>query len=129
MTAIAAVLRPAATVSVLAANTVAAVLHRALAGRFTEARQLLEGETAATRATESGLPRRFTLPGLTALVEAAGLRAGEAHGLRIFSGLVPGVLLDTDAGGAEALRALEAAAAAAPPLRDIAAQLHLLGHR
>jgi SAM-dependent methyltransferase len=139
MTAIAAVLRPAATVSVLAANTVAAVLHRALAGRFTEARQLLEGETAATGSTAagsavtgitgSGAPRRFTLPGLTALVEAAGLRAGEAHGLRIFSGLVPGALLDADAGGTEALRALEAAAAAAPPLRDIAAQLHLLGHR
>ena len=126
MTAIAAVLRPAATVSVLAANAVAAVLHRALAGRFTEARQLLETEGAA------GTPRRFTLPALTALIEGAGLRAGEAHGLRIFSGLVPGALLDGDAGGAggtEALRALEAAAAASPPLRDIAAQLHLLGHR
>jgi SAM-dependent methyltransferase len=126
MTAIAAVLRPSATVSVLAANAVAAVLHRALAGRFTEARQLLETEGA------TGTPRRFTLPALTALIEGAGLRAGEAHGLRIFSGLVPGALLDADAGGAggtEALRALEAAAAAAPPLRDIAAQLHLLGHR
>ena len=126
MTAIAAVLRPSAAVSVLAANAVAAVLHRALAGRFTEARQLLETEGAA------GTPRRFTLPGLTALLEGAGLRAGEAHGLRIFSGLVPGALLDSDAGGTggtEALRALEAAAAAAAPLRDIAAQLHLLGHR
>jgi SAM-dependent methyltransferase len=123
MTAIAAVLRPSATVSVLAANSVAAVLHRALAGRFTEARQLLEGD----KATEP--PRRFTLPSLTALIEGAGLRAGEAHGLRIFSGLVPGALLDTDAGGAEALRALEAAAASTPPLRDIAAQLHVLGHR
>jgi S-adenosylmethionine-dependent methyltransferase len=126
MTAITAVLRPAATVSVLAANTVAAVLHRALAGRFTEARQLLGGQPPAAGITG---PRRFTLPELTALVEAAGLRAGQAHGLRIFSGLVPGALLDADAGGAEALRALEAAAAAAPPLRDIAAQLHLLGHR
>lgn len=127
MTAIAAVLRPSATVSVLAANAVAAVLHRALAGHFTEARQLLETDGAA------GTPRRFTLPALTALIEGAGLRAGEAHGLRIFSGLVPGALLDSDAGGTggskEALRALEAAAAAAPPLRDIAAQLHLLGHR
>jgi len=129
MTAIAAVLRPSATVSVLAANTVAAVLHRALAGRFTEARQLLEGQKTAEP------PRRFTLPSLTALIEGAGLRAGEAHGLRIFSGLVPGALLDADAGeaggskGAEALRALEAAAAVTPPLRDIAAQLHLLGHR
>jgi len=132
MTAIAAVLRPSATVSVLAANTVAAVLHRALAGRFTEARQLLGGEAAEAAEAAgagSGLPRRFTLPELTALIEAAGLRAGESHGLRIFSGLVPGALLDADPGGTEALRALEAAAAAAPPLRDIAAQLHLLGHR
>ena len=129
MTAIAAVLRPSATVSVLASNAVAAVLHRALAGRFTEARQLLESEKAAEG---SGSPRRFTLPALTALIEGAGLRAGEAHGLRIFSGLVPGALLDGDGGGAggtEALRALEAAAAATPPLRDIAAQLHVLGHR
>jgi S-adenosylmethionine-dependent methyltransferase len=129
MTAIAAVLRPSATVSVLASNAVAAVLHRALAGRFTEARQLLESERAVEG---SGPPRRFTLPALIALIEGAGLRAGEAHGLRIFSGLVPGALLDGDAGGVggtEALRALEAAAAATPPLRDIAAQLHLLGHR
>ena len=127
MTAIAAVLRPSATVSVLASNAVAAVLHRALAGRFTEARQLLENEKRGP-----GPPRRFTLPALTALIEGAGLRAGEAHGLRIFSGLVPGALLDGDAGGVggtEALRALEAAAAATPPLRDIAAQLHVLGHR
>jgi S-adenosylmethionine-dependent methyltransferase len=134
MTAIAAVLRPSATVSVLAANTVAAVLHRALAGRFTEARQLLGGEAAGAGPGDgpgagSGPPRRFTLPELTALIEAAGLRAGLSHGLRIFSGLVPGALLDADPGGSEALRALEAAAAAAPPLRDIAAQLHLLGHR
>ena len=130
MTAIAAVLRPSATVSVLAANTVAAVLHRALAGRFTEARQLLGGEApGAGSGAGSGSPRRFTLPELTALIEAAGLRAGQSHGLRIFSGLVPGALLDADPGGSEALRALEAAAAAAPPLRDIAAQLHLLGHR
>ena len=126
MTAIAAVLRPSAAVSVLASNAVAAILHRALAGRFTEARQLLEGEQAA------GPPRRFTLPALIALIEGAGLRVGQVHGLRIFSGLVPGALLDGDAGGAggtEALRALEAAAAATPPLRDIAAQLHVLGHR
>ena len=72
MTAIAAVLRPSATVSVLAANAVAAVLHRALAGRFTEARQLLENG----RKGAAGTPRRFTLPGLTALVEGAGLHTG-----------------------------------------------------
>lgn len=122
MTAIAAVLRPSATVSVLASNAVAAVLHRALAGRFAEARVLLVDAAACT-------PRRFTLPELTALVEQAGLHAGEAHGLRIFTGLVPGALLDGDAADTEALRALEEAAAITPPLRDIAAQLHVLGHR
>ena len=122
MSAIARVLRPSATVSVLAANAVAAVLHRALAGRFAEARTLLADPSAFT-------PRRFTLPELTALVEQAGLRAGQAHGLRIFAGLVPGTLLDGDAAATEALRALEEAAAGTPPLRDIAAQLHLLGHR
>ena len=122
MSAIARVLRPSATVSVIAANAVAAVLHRALAGRFAEARTLLTDPAQRT-------PRRFALPGLTALVEQAGLRAGEAHGLRIFAGLVPGALLDGDAAATEALRALEDAAASTPPLRDIAAQLHVLGHR
>ena len=123
MTAIAAVLRPSASVSVLASNAVAAVLHQALAGRFAEARQLLGADGQADP------PRRFTLIELIALIEGAGLRAGQAHGLRIFAGLVPGALLDGDAGAADALRALEEAAAAAPPLRDIAAQLHVLGYR
>jgi S-adenosylmethionine-dependent methyltransferase len=122
MSAIARVLRPSATVSVLASNAVAAVLHQALAGRFAEARRLL-ADTGAC------VPRRFTLPELTALVEQAGLRAGEVHGLRIFGGLVPSALLDGDAAATEALRALEEAAASTPPLRDIAAQLHVLGHR
>jgi S-adenosylmethionine-dependent methyltransferase len=138
MAAIARVLRPSATVSVLAANSVAAVLHRALAGRFAEARLLLADGAADGTGTigaadgtgdQSGLPRRFTLSGLTALIEGAGLRPGQVHGLRIFGGLVPGALLDGDAGAAEALRALEEAAASTPPLRDIAAQLHVLGHR
>ena len=149
MSAIARVLRPSATVSVLASNAVAAVLHRALAGRFAEARVLLisggtivppggtpspgppGGPPAHGGAARPPFPpgRRFTLPELTALLEQAGLRAGEAHGLRIFTGLVPGALLDGDAAATEALRALEEAAASTPPLRDIAAQLHVLGHR
>ena len=138
MSAIARVLRPSAMVSVLASNAVAAVLHRALAGRFAEARVLLisGGTTPVDPPRTGGLPappfppgRRFTLPELTALLEQAGLRAGEAHGLRIFTGLVPGALLDGDAAATEALRALEEAAASIPPLRDIAAQLHVLGHR
>jgi SAM-dependent methyltransferase len=141
MAAISRVLRPAATVSVLASNAVAAVLSQALAGRFVQARRLLPAaeisgtgipgtgtpDTEASGAETAGLPRRFTLPELMTLMEVAGLRVGEAHGLRIFSGLVPGALTDGDA--AEGLRSLEAAAASYPPLRDIAAQLHVLGHR
>ena len=134
MSAIARVLRPAAVVSVLASNAVAAVLHRALAGRFAEARTLLVASVPAAHGVPGGrppgpTPRRFTLPELTALIEDAGLRAGEAHGLRIFGGLVPGALLDGDAAASDALRALEEAAASTPPLRDIAAHLHVLGHR
>jgi S-adenosylmethionine-dependent methyltransferase len=147
MAAIARVLRPRATVSVLASNAVAAVLHRALAGRFAEARLLLLLARGGDPPEPPGLggkpfppnplgplgppdpPRRFTLAGLTALIDGAGLQAGQAHGVRIFSGLVPAALVDGDPGSAEALRALEAAAAGTPPLRDIAAQLHILGHR
>jgi S-adenosylmethionine-dependent methyltransferase len=122
MAAIARVLRPSGTVSIMAANAVAAVLHRALAGRFAEARRML-----ARRGGEP--PRRFTLPELTALFQSAGLRAGQAHGLRVFAGLVPGALVDGDPAAVAGLADLESAAATYPPLRDIAAQLHLLGHR
>jgi S-adenosylmethionine-dependent methyltransferase len=143
MAGIAGVLRPSGVVSVLAANAVAAVLHHALAGRFEQALRLLPDVAAAPVAgpvptladgvtgqgAGPGLPRRFTLPELTALVEDAGLRPGEARGLRIFGGLVPNALAEGDAAAATGLLALERAAAGYPPLRDIAAQLHLLGHR
>jgi S-adenosylmethionine-dependent methyltransferase len=145
MAAIARVLRPGGTVSVLAANVVAAVLQRALAGRYDEARRLLTangGDPAvpvpapatsvpapAAPPAQGGLTehRRFTLAGLTALIEGAGLRAGDAHGVRIFAGLLPGV--GADPASADALRDLESAAAGYPALRDIAARLHIFGHR
>jgi SAM-dependent methyltransferase len=122
MAAVARVLRPGATVSVLAANVVSAVLQRALAGRYAEARRLLDEGGAG-----AGVPRRFTLAGLTSLIEGAGLRAGDAHGIRVFAGLLPGA--GADPGTADALRDLEEAAAVYPALRDIAARLHVLGHR
>jgi ubiquinone/menaquinone biosynthesis C-methylase UbiE len=138
LAAIARVLRPGGTVSVLAANTVAAVLQRALAGKYAEARAMLPGPSGpvSSSSVSSGpepsgagasAVRRFTLPELTALIEGAGLRAGEAHGIRIFSSLLPGA--GADPATADALRELEEAAATCPPLRDIAARLHVLGHR
>jgi S-adenosylmethionine-dependent methyltransferase len=126
LAAITRVLRPGGTVSVLASGKVAAVLHRALTGRFDEARALLEGDREAQPGTG---PRWFTLPGLTALIEGAGLTPGAAHGAEIFGGLVPSALVDADPGAAESLRALETAAAMYPALRDIAAKLHVLGRR
>jgi S-adenosylmethionine-dependent methyltransferase len=138
LAAVARVLRPGGTVSVLAANTVAAVLQRALAGKYAEARAMLPGgpasgtapgpEDASTPARGMAqLARRFTLPELAALIEGAGLRVGDAHGIRVFSGLLPGA--PGDLAAVEALRELEEAAASCPPLRDIATRLHVLGHR
>jgi S-adenosylmethionine-dependent methyltransferase len=136
MAAVARVLRAGGTVSVLAANVVAAVLQRALAGRYDEARRLLEPHSpaagplapapapAAPALTEH---RRFTLTELTALIEGAGLRVGEAQGIRVFAGLLPGAGADPNA--ADGLRDLEAVAAAYPALRDIAARLHVLASR
>lgn len=136
MAAIAKVLRPGGAVSVLAASAVAAVIHRALAGRFDEARRLLAGIStgsihAATDPAESGAarPRRFTMAGVAGLVEEAGLRAGTAHGIRVFADLVPGMFADADPGAADALMALEQAASAHPAFHDIATQFHILGYR
>jgi SAM-dependent methyltransferase len=150
LAAIARVLRPGGTVSVLAANTVAAVLQRALAGKYAEARAMLPGPVSSSTVSSSTVSsstvssstvssstgpaaagtttaRRFTLPELTALIEGAGLRVGEAHGIRIFSSLLPGA--GADPAAAEALRELEEAAATCPPLRDIATRLHVLAYR
>jgi SAM-dependent methyltransferase len=141
LAAVARVLRPGGTVSVLAANTVAAVLQRALAGKYAEARAMLPGPVSSSSVSSSSVSpgagpvaagaaaavRRFTLPELTALIEGAGLRAGEAHGIRIFSSLLPGA--GADPATAEALRELEEAAATCPPLRDIATRLHVLAYR
>jgi len=139
MAAIAAVLRPGGAVSVLAASAVAAVIHRALAGRFDEARRLLGGlggaagdgggQAAGGRGRPGAGPRRFTLAGVTGLIEEAGLRPGAALGVRVFADLVPRVVADADPGAAKALEGLELAAAAHPAFHDFAAQVHVLGYR
>jgi S-adenosylmethionine-dependent methyltransferase len=135
MAAIAAVLRPGGAVSVLAASAVAAVIHRALAGRFDEARRLLAGiGDAAGGGSQApggpaGGPRRFTLAGVTGLIEQAGLRPGPALGVRVFADLVPRVVADADPGAAQALQGLEFAVAAHPEFHDFAAQFHVLGYR
>jgi methyltransferase family protein len=136
MASIAQVLRPAGAVSVLTASSVAAVIHRALAGRFDDARRLLAGIGGASgqpdgTGGEPGAagPRRFTVAAVVSLIEGAGLRPGSAHGVRVFADLVPGMFADADPGAADALMALEQAASAHPAFHDIATQFHIVGYR
>jgi hypothetical protein len=77
----------------------------------------------------AGSVRRFTLAGVTGLIEGAGLRPGAAHGIRVFADLVPGAVADADPGAADALLALERAASTHPAFGDFAAQFHVLGYR
>ena len=51
------------------------------------------------------------------------------HGIRVFTDLVPGSLLDLEPGATAALVELEQAVAARPEYLPLATQLHLLAHR
>lgn len=121
-----AALRPdGGTLSVLASGLGGAVLGRALAGHFTEARQALT--SSGGRWGESDpMPRRFTPEQLTALITDTGLDVVSVHGVRVFADLVPGALVDTEPDALEALARLEAAAAELPAFQSVASQLHVL---
>ncbi|MGV9427661.1 methyltransferase [Streptomyces sp. NPDC003656] len=121
-----AALRPGGVLSLLAAGLGGAVLARALAGHFTEARQALRDPDGRWGDADP-VPHRFTAEQLTALVESAGLRAASVHGVRVFADLVPGVLVDTEPGALDALLRLEAAAAELPAFHSVATQIHVLG--
>ena len=130
-----ACLRKGGVISLLAANRNGAVLARAIAGHFAEAHALLDGpqdgphsgpHDGSSDAAPTAPPRRFTVEELRALADAAGLGVASVHGVRIFADLVPGVLVDTEPGAAEALLALEQAAAEQPAFHTVATQLHLL---
>ncbi|WP_106398504.1 class I SAM-dependent methyltransferase [Actinocorallia populi] len=122
--ALVAALRPGGGLSLLVPGALAAVVQRAVAGHFEEARELL----AAAPAGGDG-PRRFTPESLLELAAGAGLAEPEVHGVRIFADLVPGGHAEADPHAAESLRALEAAAAVHPVLRSLAARLHLFARR
>jgi S-adenosylmethionine-dependent methyltransferase len=124
VTALVAVLRPGGTLSLLVASRNAIVLARAVAGRFAEARHALDDPDGRWGAGDP-LPRRFTEPGLAALLDGAGLRVEEVHGVRTVADLVPGALVDSEPGAADALVDLETATAALPEFRALATQLHV----
>ncbi len=144
-------LRPGGLLSVLAANRAAAVLARAVAGKFTAAAAVLAEALDAPVAAGAGTPgpgaggnpgvagpgaasagtaaRRFDAAGLAKLVNGAGARVSFIHGVRVFVDLVPSALAEADQTAAEALLRLELAASTMAPYIDIATQLHVLARR
>jgi len=121
-----AALRPEGVLSLLAAGLGGAVLARALAGHFKEARQALDDPNGRWGAADP-VPHRFTAEQLAGFVEGAGLDVGAVHGVRVFADLVPGVLVDTEPGALDALLKLEAAVAELTAFHSVATQLHVLG--
>jgi ubiquinone/menaquinone biosynthesis C-methylase UbiE len=120
---IASVLRPGGALSLLVNQHHAAVLARAMAGHFTQARTLLEGPT--TGAGE----RRFTAEEVTGLLGDAGFTTASTHGIRVFGDLVPSSLLDLEPGAGAALLELERAVAGRPEYLTVASQLHVVATR
>ncbi len=126
LTAIAGVLRPGGTLSLLVAQRHASVVARAMAGHFTQALELLS-DTPSGRPGRAG--HRYTPDEATALVAAAGLEVASLHGIRVFADLVPGSLLELEPGATAALLELERAVAVREEYLPLATQLHLLATR
>lgn len=131
--ALTAACAPGGGVSVLVPGRYGAILHRAIAGRLVEARAMLEGDAGdtglGTGAGDTAVRRRFDVPGLDAVLRGAGLEVEVLQGYGLVSDLVPGAVVETSPGAAEALAQLELTAAARPPLRDVAARLHALARK
>jgi SAM-dependent methyltransferase len=122
---ITAVLRAGGALSLLVNQRHAAVLARAMAGHFVQAREILEGD----QSVKDRWDRRFTAEELAQLLAAAGLTATSTHGVRVFADLVPSSLLDLEPGSTTALLDLERAVAARPEYLTLAGQLHVLATR
>lgn len=128
--ALASALAPGGIVSVVAAQRLAAVLARALAGRFEQAQAALTSADGRWGEADP-IPRRFDAEQLEQVLTRAGLTVLQVHGVRIFDDLVPAAMLDTDADHA-ALHHLEEAIAAHPTyafLGQLGAALHIVARR
>lgn len=119
--ALAEILSEEGAVSVLVANRHAAVLHRALAGKYNEARTLLADPDGVLPSDDEVLLRRFDAEGLRGLLAAAGLRIDVLQG--------EGVVSDVADGGDPGLAEFELEAALDPTLRDVASRLHALARK
>ena len=126
---LARVVRPGGVLSLLVAQRHAAVVARAMAGHFQQALTMLDPPADPGRTPPVRAGHRYTGDELGALVRAAGLTVDAVHGVRVFTDLVPGSLLDLEPGATAALVELEQAVATRPEYLPLATQLHLLAHR
>ncbi len=127
---IASVLRPGGALSLVVSQRHAAVLARAMAGHFTQARALLTGDPADAAADRSRPgERRFTAEEVVDLLGDVGFTTSSVHGIRVFTDLVPSSLLDLEPGAAAALLELERAVATRPEYLTVASQLHVVATR
>ena len=127
---IAEVVVPGGHLSLVTSQRLAAVLARALAGQFAQARTALDSPDGRY-GTADPLPRRFDQSEIEALVTHAGFIVLRSHGIRLFSDLVPSVYLDSDSERA-ALIDLETAVATHPEfavLGQIGSALHVVARR
>ena len=133
LTHIAEVLRPGGVLSLLVAQRHAAVIARAMAGHFQQARVLLDqgsaGGPAAAGGSTRGTGHRFVRDEIVGLLLAAGFSVVAVHGIRVFTDLVPGSLLDLEPGASAALVDLERAVAEREEYLPLATQLHVLARR
>ncbi|MFN8076323.1 MAG: methyltransferase domain-containing protein [Kineosporiaceae bacterium] len=120
-----AALRGDGVASLLVAQRLGAVLANALAGRFAQARRLLD-DPAGRGGEADPLPRRFDEASLAALLAPHGAAISDVHGVRLVTDLLPGALLDGDPAALDDLLALERAVAEHPTLSAVCAQLHVL---
>ncbi len=125
--AMAAAAAPGGAVSVLVANRTAALLHRAIAGRLTDAARLAEDPSG--RLPAEALLRRYDTDGVLALLTDAGLTVELVQGHGVLSELVPGSVLQQDSSAQDALAELELRLAPTAPLRDIAARIHAVARK
>jgi S-adenosylmethionine-dependent methyltransferase len=127
LVALAGVLRPGGTLSLLVNQRHAAVLARAMAGHFGQARALLESSALQpARSGDPSGPHRFTADEITAVLGAAGFDAVSMQAVRVFVDLVPSSLVDLEPGAAQALVELEQAVADRPEYLALATQVHAL---
>jgi S-adenosylmethionine-dependent methyltransferase len=125
LSAIAALLRTGGSLSLLVGQRHAAVVGRAMAGHFAQARALLEDSSVPTADHE----RRFTADELRTLLDGAGFALDRLEAVRVFTDLVPSALLDLEPGALDGLLDLERAVAGRREYLTLAAQVHALARR